>query len=869
MIEALNTDAEFRAASAATLQAFDGINLLGIKRSVEVILGLIGRDGIFDEYTLHNITHIDAMLKSLDWIIPDETKTVMTPADWLLIVLSIYFHDLGMLVTRDEFSKRDRPSFREYCRTKLFADEMGVDYRSKIDELSGEDKDRFLYQEFVRHSHAERIREWIVGSPTDRLGCAHAAMSETASLLERLGSQFRRDLGLVCESHYLDDLNDTAKYKLSQPYGNSDAETANLQFVAILLRTADLLHITQDRVPSVAFRLISPTDPISQREWAKQRAVTRIRPQLGKDKEGRPSDHAIKDTIEVFAFFTKPDGFFGLTSYLSYVKGQLQKSNNWVSHSRDTLGSKYEFPWRYIDDSHLETEGFLRDSFEFTLDQARILDLLTGHTLYNETSVVLRELVQNSLDAIRLQREIDSVNGNACSDGQVHIKWDSVQRVLTVEDNGTGMTQSTIVQHLLRVGASKYQDPDFRKEFPAFSSISRFGIGVLSTFMVADNVEILTCHPDEDKARLLNLRSVHGKYLVRLLDKQDDLVPPAVKQHGTLVRVKRRTSAELPDIVETARRWIVIPACDVDLTVDGQEPISIGYSSPKEVLIDLLETSEYAIVEDGHEPIVTPGIYRSKARVRQVEVGNVTIAFALEWYESFREWGFLSISRAHIQRDRSYVGTCIEGVRVEFESPGFQQTGGVVAIVNARGPNAPKTNVARSGLERTREYDELLKTIYRAYCDHVRGELNDLQSERAYSLTWAVQEARYLASPLYSGPATSAELLLEHIFDLPLILAERDDHRCALSVHDLQSLPYFWTVDSQFFRSAERMIREVSSSASLRSIIKAAIAQDFRTAAGRLFTPLLPGRDRLRIGWGICSRASDGDVRYCKTFRCT
>jgi|GEM_PF-7022151 len=45
-----------------------------------------------------------------------------------------------------------------------------------------------------------------------------------------------------------------------------------------------------------------------------------------------------------------------------------------------------------------------------------------------------------------------------------------------------------------------------------------------------------------------------------------------------------------------------------------------------------------------------------------------------------------------------------------------------------------------------------------------------------------------------------------------------------------------------------------------------AIAQDFRTPAGRCFTPLGPGRDRLLSGWGIGSRASHGVARYCKTF---
>lgn len=82
---------------AVTLPAFSSISLADIKGRVRSLLSLIGRDGIFDEYTKHDISHIDGMLTSLDFIIPEKVKAQFTIADWLLIVLSFYFHDLGML----------------------------------------------------------------------------------------------------------------------------------------------------------------------------------------------------------------------------------------------------------------------------------------------------------------------------------------------------------------------------------------------------------------------------------------------------------------------------------------------------------------------------------------------------------------------------------------------------------------------------------------------------------------------------------------------------------------------------------------------------------------------------------------------------
>ena len=323
----LSSSAEQEAKQAETLPAFGGLNLLHIKRQVEVLLGLIGRGGIFDQYTRRDISHIDEMLRSLDWLIPDSTKKVMSPADWLVVALSVYFHDLAMLVTPGEYAARNSSEFPRYRDEVLFGGPDGADYRIKVSSLGYDEAERFFYQEFVRHKHAERIRAWIMGQAKEHLGVANEAMTEVSKLLEPLGPQFRRDLGFVCESHHLNDLGDLKKYKPSQPYGNSDAETANLQYAAVLLRTADLLHVTSDRTPSIEFRVVNPTDPISQQEWAKQMAVKRVRPKLGVNEDGLSDEKVPKDTIEVHAYFIKEH----LVYIISRMTEQLKRSHDWIS----------------------------------------------------------------------------------------------------------------------------------------------------------------------------------------------------------------------------------------------------------------------------------------------------------------------------------------------------------------------------------------------------------------------------------------------------------------------------------------------------------------------------------------------------------
>ena len=114
MIDKLNSVIELNAEKAERLRTFSGVKVLHIKKQVELLLSHIGDMGIFSEYTKHNISHIEEMLKLAEWVIPEETQKIMTSSEWMMLVLSIYFHDMGMIVTKKEFENRDNSDFTEY-----------------------------------------------------------------------------------------------------------------------------------------------------------------------------------------------------------------------------------------------------------------------------------------------------------------------------------------------------------------------------------------------------------------------------------------------------------------------------------------------------------------------------------------------------------------------------------------------------------------------------------------------------------------------------------------------------------------------------------------------------------------------------------
>ena len=89
MNDKLKNYVEIQAEKAENLSFCRGLKLLHVRDQVEEILGHIGKIGIFEEYTVHNISHIDEMLGIIEWLIPDETKKEMTSAEWLMLTLAV------------------------------------------------------------------------------------------------------------------------------------------------------------------------------------------------------------------------------------------------------------------------------------------------------------------------------------------------------------------------------------------------------------------------------------------------------------------------------------------------------------------------------------------------------------------------------------------------------------------------------------------------------------------------------------------------------------------------------------------------------------------------------------------------------------
>lgn len=173
----------------------------------------------------------------------------------------------------------------------------------------------------------------------------------------------------------------------------------------------------------------------------------------------------------------------------------------------------------------------------FTLDQERVLELLTGDRFYADPSAALREAILNAIDAIHRRRQV-SVDLLP----EILVTLDSEARTLTVADNGVGMDGADVGSLFAKVGASAATE-ELKKE-----SVGEFGIGVVSYFMAGDTFQLETWNGTSGPIGLEFSRAMLAGGNAREF-------PAARRSQGTTVCIQLRDQATFDLLHEKFAYW--------------------------------------------------------------------------------------------------------------------------------------------------------------------------------------------------------------------------------------------------------------------------------------------------------------------------
>lgn len=368
----MNIDTDFKMDDLTLikhLKSIDSPFLPNIQEVYEKVKDILNSrvQHVFPHYTLHNTGHSFRIMEYMSKLVGDIRK--LNELEIALMVYSALLHDIGMAVSEDDIKSIKEDSF-PFCEVKF----------SAMRKIMGGNEVLAL-QEYVRRIHASMSGKYIRENLKDKL-----VVPKLASL------DFTKELALICEAHTED--YDWIKANLRTNEIRGDY-SFNSQFIASILRLADILDIDGNRTPYNLYKLVSPKG-VSDDEW-KQHFV------ISNNEKIVTNEKTQQKKIVFHGKATNASVHRKILVYIGWVRNELTNATALVNG----MPSQYSLVYDTIPEVNIQTEGYTFSDYKMTLEFRAISSLLMGEKIYGSKSLGLRELIQNSIDSCRIRQETE------------------------------------------------------------------------------------------------------------------------------------------------------------------------------------------------------------------------------------------------------------------------------------------------------------------------------------------------------------------------------------------------------------------------------------------------------------------------------
>ncbi|MBD5169663.1 MAG: hypothetical protein HDT20_06050 [Oscillibacter sp.] len=518
----------------------------------------------FPGYSQHDASHAETVLHNIERVLGEQRIRCLSASDCFMLLHTAYIHDIGMCITAedrdtiirqdgfnamlDRFARSNDSSIREWA---------GILQRTRYEEIPGPDDTRRkkalkeLYQEklkiyyaimytmaeYQRENHGERSRE---------------RLEDLVERPEKLGGGFsmsgipmRIFLSIAACGGLHTSWGFTPILELPKEDSGYALDKIHPRFVAVMLQLGDALDLDNDRFHPLMLEYVGSLNSASQNHYDKHKAIRclQITPSeifIAADCSSQAVLHLVRQSCDSIELLLKEASYH----WSEIVPGELY----------GCLPTMVP-PKLRINDQEIPKELV---TCRFAISQEKAFQLLEGSNLYSNSFVFLREIIQNAIDATKMQcfydyrcsnprygklstqDEIDFVNmlqperypievqlrvvaaSPDKQDRKFYASREEIERnslrpeilefgvLMEIQDAGTGISERDL-KSIAQVGTGHPLRQELVTQMPALlRPTGKFGIGLQSVFLVSKVFDCVT-HAKSGGAYTISFNSVAGQ----------------------------------------------------------------------------------------------------------------------------------------------------------------------------------------------------------------------------------------------------------------------------------------------------------------------------------------------------------------------
>ncbi|HEX8610370.1 MAG TPA: hypothetical protein VF800_03715 [Telluria sp.] len=348
---------------------------------------------LFSHFSRHDESHSTQILINIERVLGTARIAQLSGTNVWLLLESAYLHDIGMVVTyKQKRTDWDSESFRKFVveQKHQAPEEDGELYdailESNTEKLFNRNRHPFRFVTFLNHLFAEYYRRLHAGRAAQIALSPNESIGLDSPRNELIPNRLFRLLGEICAMHGRPHGDIMQMRQNATGLGN---DLVHPRFIASMLRLGDLLDMDDNRFCPVMLRIAGELPDATQAHIDKHHAIQHLR-----IDEIRIEAHAVCTTYE---------GYVVTENWFDYLRQEIAWQ---MAHWADIVPAAKFGLLPTIGDISTELDGYELTENQtrpyFRLDQTRVMELLQGAGLYTSPQDILRELVQNAVDATLL-----------------------------------------------------------------------------------------------------------------------------------------------------------------------------------------------------------------------------------------------------------------------------------------------------------------------------------------------------------------------------------------------------------------------------------------------------------------------------------